>query len=268
MALRYRTLLLIAVYASQAASFGMLPDMVPAVSSSAAAIAAVSSMHLVSPADILTSYTHSLAAHPISTKMATGGVLSVLGDAIAQSREPAEYDRRRAASFMVFDMTYRALQHTIFPLIVGTCRGQFFLAAAASIPLASVSADPFYCAAMERTLASQLGVVPFIYYPAFFALTGVVQGLSVEGSVDRAKEKFIPLMKRNLLFWIPVQFVQFGYVEEGLQIPFLCLCGLIWTIILSAMAGSTKAYSNNEIVILQEEDFVLPANVRLNSTTI
>ena len=50
-------------------------------------------------------------------------------------------------------------------------------------------------------------------------------------------------MKRNLLFWIPVQFVQFGYIQEDLQIPFLSVCGLAWTFILSVAAGSAKGYS-------------------------
>ena len=73
--------------------------------------------------------------------------------------------------------------------------------------------------------------------------------------MERAKEKFIPLMKRNLLFWIPVQFVQFGFVEDGLQIPFLSLCGLMWTVILSAMAGSTAAYNEKHVAlsVMEEE---------------
>lgn len=50
-------------------------------------------------------------------------------------------------------------------------------------------------------------------------------------------------MERNLLFWIPVQFIQFKFIPEDLQIPFLCTCGLCWTFILSIMAGSTKEYN-------------------------
>ena len=99
-----------------------------------------------------------------------------------------------------------------------------------------------YLAAMEQTLASQLGIIPFLYYPVFFSLTGLIQGLTTEQSITRAKETFIPLMKRNLLLWIPVQFIQFGFIEEGLQIPFLSVCGLAWTFILSIMAGSAKNY--------------------------
>jgi hypothetical protein len=49
-------------------------------------------------------------------------------------------------------------------------------------------------------------------------------------------------LKRNWLFWIPVQYFQFGYVDEPLQIPFLCVVGLAWTFILSLAAGSVQTY--------------------------
>jgi hypothetical protein len=208
---------------------------------------------------LLTSYKQTLATNPLPTKMVTGAVLATAGDAIAQSREPGEYDTRRAASFASFDMAYRALQHASFPIIVEHCRGQFFTgllgAMGASAMVTHVNADVItnYFAAMEQTLASQLGIVPFLYYPVFFALTGAIQGLSVEGSVDRAKEKFLPLMQRNLLFWIPVQFIQFGFVEENLQIPFLSVCGLAWTFILSVMAGSTKSYQEQHQPLTDDE---------------
>ena len=202
--------------------------------------------------DILQQYRHSLDVYPLQTKMATGGFLAVAGDAIAQSRDvDQKYDKTRAASFMIFDMCYRALQHGAFPLIVQEFKGQYFTGLISALGLSSVLQDYLpldYMAAMEQTLASQLGIVPFLYYPVFFSLTGAIQGLTAGQSIDRAKEKFLPLMKRNLLFWIPVQFIQFGFIEEGLQIPFLSACGLAWTFILSIMAGSAKSYneSNDE----------------------
>lgn len=184
---------------------------------------------------ILNGYKQLLVSNPLPTKMVTGATLAVCGDAIAQSKdEENDYDQRRAASFAAFDMAYRAVQHFSFPIIVAACQGQY---------LGAITGDAFdasQLAAMEQTLASQLGIVPFFYYPVFFSLTGAIQGLSVSGSIDRAKENFIPLMKRNLLFWIPVQFVQFGYIQEDLQIPFLSICGLGWTFILSVAAGSAN----------------------------
>lgn len=161
--------------------------------------------------NLLDLYKQTLADHPLPTKMITGGSLAVAGDAIAQSRDKDEpYNQKRAFSFMAFDMCYRALQHISFPVIVQQCQGQYIGGAIASIPLLASSFaslgldDPtYYYGAMEQTLASQLGIVPFLYYPVFYVLTAFVQGLDAEGAVNRAKETFIPLMKRNLVFWIP-----------------------------------------------------------------
>jgi hypothetical protein len=190
--------------------------------------------------NLLDAYRKVLISNPLPTKMMTGATLAVCGDAIAQSKDvDKDYDKRRAASFAAFDMAYRAVQHFSFPIIVAACHGQYL----GAIPPIGDNFDASQLGAMEQTLASQLGIVPFFYYPVFFALTGAIQGLSVSGAVTRAQENFLPLMKRNLLFWIPVQFVQFGYIQEDLQIPFLSVCGLAWTFILSAAAGSAKGYA-------------------------
>eukprot|EP00531_Pseudo-nitzschia_arenysensis_P002646 CAMPEP_0116128684 /NCGR_PEP_ID=MMETSP0329-20121206/7490_1 /TAXON_ID=697910 /ORGANISM="Pseudo-nitzschia arenysensis, Strain B593" /LENGTH=293 /DNA_ID=CAMNT_0003622837 /DNA_START=168 /DNA_END=1049 /DNA_ORIENTATION=- len=200
--------------------------------------------------DPLSEYKQLLKTHPLPTKMITGATLAVCGDAIAQSKDAdVAYDKRRASSFAVFDMAYRALQHFSFPIIVAYCHGQIL----GSLPVVD-ALDSSQLAAMEQTLASQLGIVPFMYYPAFFTISGAIQGLSASASWTRAQETFIPLMKRNLLFWIPVQFIQFGYIQEDLQIPFLSCAGLVWTFILSVYAGSaTKSHSPEKDMELQEQ---------------
>ena len=151
---------------------------------------------------------------------------------------------------MTFDACYRWLQHETYPTLVANLQGQYLGGLIGAIPPLSQAAkalgeasgtDPtFFYSTMEQTLSSQLGIVPFIYYPVFYTITGILQQLTVEQTIERARETFIPLMKRNLLFWIPVQFLQFGFVEENLQIPFITMCGLIWTIILSVMAGAAQ----------------------------
>jgi hypothetical protein len=231
----------------QASSFS-IPDSFHMIQ--AAQTVATHSSHAIPHFNPLESYKHLLSAHPLPTKMMTGATLAVTGDAIAQAQDKtSDYDTRRAASFAVFDMAYRALQHYSFPIIVAACHGQYL----GSLPGAHIL-DATQLAAIEQTLSSQLGIVPFMYYPAFFALTGAVQGLSVSGAVTRAQENFVPLMKRNLLFWLPVQFVQFGYLPEDLQIPFLSICGLGWTFIISVAAGSTKNYTPEKEM---EEDVTL-----------
>lgn len=119
--------------------------------------------------------------------------------------------------------------------------------------------DPEYVAAMERTFSSQPGIVPFIYYPVFYTMTALVQNLSPQAAVRRARETFLPLMQKNLKFWIPVQFIQFGFIEEQWQIPFLSAAGLCWTFILSLAAGSAKKYqSKNSVVDLPDSNTPFP----------
>lgn len=204
--------------------------------------------------NLLDKYKESLIAHPLSTKMITGATLAVCGDAIAQLQSEDDYDKRRAGSFAAFDAVYRAVQHLSFPAIVQECQGQYIGAVVASLPLLKVGVGnlgienlSYYYGAMEQTLASQLGIVPFFYYPVFYAITAFVQGLNFDEAVCRARETFIPLMKRNLLFWIPVQFVQFGYIDESLQIPFLSVCGLCWTFIISLFAGNARKQIQDEL---------------------
>ena len=205
--------------------------------------------------DLLAGYRQLLLDRPLPTKMATGALVALAADALAQTRVPDEpYDRRRAASFMAFDACYRALQHWAYPPMVAQLHGQYVGAALGAVPpLAAAAASVAEAAGLgtpsalnavlEQTMASQLVIVPLIYYPVFYSITGALQELTVEETMQRARDTFVPLMRRNLLFWIPVQFVQFGFVEESLQIPFVTACGLVWNVILSVLAGSAQPAS-------------------------
>mmetsp|Transcript_27490 Transcript_27490/g.87440 ORF Transcript_27490/g.87440 Transcript_27490/m.87440 type:complete len:251 (-) Transcript_27490:132-884(-) len=209
-----------------------------------------SSLDLGSLSSVMQAYSNSLALHPLETKVVTAAVLAVGGDALAQLRECEPYDTRRAASFVLFDTCYRgAFQHATFPLIAETFKGYALHNLLPSIPLE-------VCAAISRTAANQLVVVPVVYYPLFFAMTGAVQGLDFDASVLRAREKFLPLMKRNLIYWIPVQYVQFAYVAAEWQVPYICVAGLLWNVILSAIAGRAEC----PVPVVQEERS-LPAAV-------
>ncbi len=57
--------------------------------------------------------------------------------------------------------------------------------------------------------------------------------------------------------------MQFGFIEESLQIPFLAVCGLVWTFIISLFAGNAKkSYSEEESVAA-----VVSASVQEHTTT-
>jgi protein Mpv17 len=205
-----------------------------------------------------TVYRQQLLADPLKTKVLTGISLAVLGDALAQSRQPEPYNVNRAASFAAFDGSYRAVQQVTYPPMMKLCSGKFSTTLLAAMGTASVSPDHIHTlASVEQTLVSQLVIIPTLYYPVFYAVTGAVQGLTVEQTIQRAKDTFVPLMKRNLLFWIPVQFLTFAFVEENLQIPILIACGLVWTIILSISAGAAKVTPVPECEALEMDSVVL-----------
>jgi Mpv17 / PMP22 family len=195
--------------------------------------------------DLFAAYQNALHTLPLQTQMVTGGVLAVAGDLSAQTLDKSrEFDPKRTVSFAAFDACYRAVQHVLYPPMKEFFHGQFLLHAISAISHTSIEQSidqhtQVFAAAAEQSLVSQLVVIPLIYYPIFFAVTGMVQGLSLNQSINRGLQQFFPLMKRNLLFWIPVQFGVFGWVsDDAMQISILIACGLIWTIILSAFAGS------------------------------
>lgn len=179
-------------------------------------------------------YQNSLVNNPLITKVLTGATLAIAGDAAAQATSSdAYYDKRRAISFAMFDSCYRVFQHHVFPIIIKLGQGN----------LISKILPAFFkpaAAAIEQTAMYQFVIVPLLYYPIFFTFTGSIQGLSVQESVARIKLQFFPCWKRNLMFWIPAQMVLFGLIAEKWQIPFACLVGMLWSMVLSNFAGNSK----------------------------
>lgn len=201
---------------------------------------------------LLKDYKTALDADPLKVKIITGCLLAIVGDAIAQSGQPEDYNKKRAAAFVTFDAVWRTVQQVTYGPIIETCNGKFSISLLGFLPLANIQQliiqeeNRIILGAIEQTLVSQLILIPLLYYPIFYFVTGIVQSLTVEETIIRAKETFIPLMKRNLLFWIPVQFCAFYFVEENLQIPVLTACGLVWTVILSLSAGNVSSTRSEE----------------------
>jgi Mpv17 / PMP22 family len=208
--------------------------------------------------DLFGLYQNALHTLPLQTQMMTGAVLAVAGDVSAQAfDESGQIEPKRTLSFAAFDACYRAVQHIIYPPMKDFFHGQFLLHGISKIlpsqtiieqNLDQIHHHQVFAAAAEQSLVSQLVVIPLVYYPIFFAVTGMVQGLSWNQTIDRGLQSFVPLMQRNLLFWIPVQFAVFGWItDDAMQISILIACGFVWTMILSGFAGAAKIEATSNI---------------------
>jgi hypothetical protein len=181
--------------------------------------------------NLMDSYNEALQTDPLKTQVTTGAGIAVVADWIAQKTKSDEYDVKRAVSFATFDGCYRVLQHYVYPPMIAHCNGQFL----------GNWMDMSTAAALEQSLASQMLIIPLVYYPIFFAITGWVQGLTAQETVQRAQATAVPLMLRNWAYWIPVQYAVFHFInDEATQIPILIACGLLWNVILSVVAGAVK----------------------------
>lgn len=272
---------------------------------------------------IAQSYMQQLRTNPIMTKSATAAVLASTGDAIAQFRSKEaqdSYNPYRGITFLLFGALYTGVfQHYWFDFLnshivdwgeglhvwghpaetdipvqyfVQHCEEwwQYFDVKAQIADVMNTLQDPPTDAeiALAKVALNQFVVVPTFYWPLFFAITGVLGGLDVQKSIARAESLFIPLLKRNYLYWLPVQFVQFFVLPVDLQIPFVSVASLVWTIILSSIAAPAApstivAYeetvldegsgSNSDVMVLSavpvepDSPDLMMDNVRLEDVT-
>ena len=68
-----------------------------------------------------------------------------------------------------------------------------------------------------------------------------VVGRALRFKTGQARDHRYSLTLRNWKFWIPAQLAQFAFLGEEWQVPYTCVMGLVWNIILSAAAGEARA---------------------------
>ncbi|KAL3937870.1 MAG: hypothetical protein SGBAC_007103 [Bacillariaceae sp.] len=236
-------------------------------------------------------YENALIDNPITTKAITSGVLAAVGDLIAQvtahqttttatiedcDKPSFDYDFARGVCFVAFGAAYTGVfQHYWFTFLSSHISQwgeslQLWGPSHVSIPVralyelkewwayfdvsAALQDPPSNAAIATAKLAvNQFLVIPTVYMPLFFAVTGSLAKLNLDESTDRAKNMYIPLLKRNYFYWLPVQFFQFLVVPSEYQILFISCASLVWTVILSSLATDQQQQQKQQQQLQQQQ---------------
>ena len=150
--------------------------------------------------------------------MATAAVIGATGDVLMQHRErprgPAELDTGRTARLVCYRMVHAP--------VIDSCWRYF------------ERRIPFGGAPRVAALvfADQALLMPPSVF-CFFLSQGVMEGRSVEESLARARDTFLPNASICLPYWCTVHVFTFGVFAARWRMAWASLCGVGWNAICS-----------------------------------
>ena len=157
------------------------------------------------------SYVHALETSPIATKTITAGAISACGDLLCQmGAQPGPFDLVRTARMVTWAMALTPVTHAWYNAL------NKHLAAK---PLAKVACD--------QLLLTPLSLSAFLLY------CGALESGTLAGGILKVQTSFSKILLANLCVWVPVQYVNLGYVPPLYQVLFGNAVGLCWSAYLS-----------------------------------
>ncbi|KAF5841127.1 hypothetical protein DUNSADRAFT_14302 [Dunaliella salina] len=165
---------------------------------------------------------------PLTTGIATTVIKTSAADLIAQKvvERREEIDWRRQGLFAFFGFAYLGgFQYYLY--------NSFF----ASICKPITNVVGHLGVAPVKVFIDQCIHHPLCYFPCFYSLKGLVEGRSIEKSLEMYRHDLWDNCLALWSLWVPLQFINFAFVPRHLRIPFVAGISLAWTIVLSTMRG-------------------------------
>ncbi|XP_012512721.1 PREDICTED: peroxisomal membrane protein 2 [Propithecus coquereli] len=176
------------------------------------------------PRRALAQYLLLLRLYPVLTKAATSGVLSALGNFLAQMIEKM----RKKGNSASLDVS-GPLRYAVFGFFfTGPLSHYFYLLLEHWIP----SEVPL--AGVRRLLLDRLLFAP-AFLLLFFLIMNLLEGQDAVAAVAAVRVHFWPALTMNWRVWTPVQFVNINYIPLQFRVLFANLVALFWYAYLASL---------------------------------
>ncbi|XP_040843111.1 peroxisomal membrane protein 2 [Ochotona curzoniae] len=175
------------------------------------------------PRRALAAYLLLLRLYPVFTKAATSGILSALGNILAQMIE-----KRKRENSQNLDVT-RPLRYAAYGFFfTGPVSHFFYLLMDTWIPPES------HLAGVKRLLLDRLLFAP-AFLLSFFLIMNFLEGKSMSTFVAKMRSSFWPALQMNWKVWTPLQFININYVPLQFRVLFANLVALFWYTYLASL---------------------------------
>ncbi|XP_077015632.1 peroxisomal membrane protein 2 [Tamandua tetradactyla] len=177
------------------------------------------------PRRALAGYLRLLRLYPVLTKATTSGILSALGNFLAQLIEKNQKKEKRSQNVDVIG----PLRYAIYGFFcTGPLSHFFYLFLERWIP----PETPW--AGVRRLLLERILFAP-AYLLLFFLSMSLLEGRSAAVAAARVREGFWPALRVNWQVWTPAQFLNLTYVPLQFRVLFANLVSLFWYAYLASL---------------------------------
>eukprot|EP00746_Dinoflagellata_sp_MGD_P138067 gnl/MRDRNA2_/MRDRNA2_71796_c0_seq1.p1 gnl/MRDRNA2_/MRDRNA2_71796_c0~~gnl/MRDRNA2_/MRDRNA2_71796_c0_seq1.p1 ORF type:complete len:325 (-),score=36.87 gnl/MRDRNA2_/MRDRNA2_71796_c0_seq1:56-1030(-) len=176
---------------------------------------------------LLFGYATALKQRPLLTNGVTGATMAFFGDIICQKglEKQELMNWRRNAALMIYGLFYNG--------IVFYYLSRLYL----MVLPQSVKEKPMRrgicCALLANFITS-----PCLSIPTFYFIIGVLEGLNINEALARLKGKFWTSFMSGRSVWLPVAFLNYGYVPAHFRNIVMEVANILWNIVIDYIAHS------------------------------
>lgn len=175
------------------------------------------------PRRALAQYLLFLKLYPVLTKAVSSGILSALGNLLAQIIKKKQ--KKDAQSLDVSGL----LRYVVYGLFVtGPLSHYLYLFMEYLVP------PEVPWARVKRLLLDRLFFAP-TFLLLFFFIMNLLEGKSVSVFVAKMRSGFWPALQMNWRMWTPLQFININYVPLQFRVLFANIAALFWYAYLASL---------------------------------